>query len=63
MLSSYCSGTSLVDTLLMVSGARCGLMNALHLLYQEIKLYQLMRGSREKLGELIQLLSFKLGKK
>ena len=39
------------------------LIPTLHLLYQELKLHQLMRAERQRLAELVQLIAVKQAKK
>jgi hypothetical protein len=46
VLSGYCSGSTIKDTLIKVSEGRTGFIHALHLLYQEMKMHQLMRVER-----------------
>ena len=62
-LSSYCSGLNLKDTLVKISEGRSGMVQALHLLYQEMKLYQFMRVERQELAEAICLIASKQSKK
>ena len=62
-LSNYCSGLNIKDTLITICEGRSLLVTTLHLLYQELKLHQLMKTERQRLAELIQLLAVKQSRK
>lgn len=52
-LSLYCSGSTLGEALGKAGEGRGHILGALHLLYQELKLYELMKEEREKLAHLL----------
>ena len=63
ILRNYCSSQSLTTVLLAALDSKREIFNFLHLLYQELKLYELMNEEQKKLGPLLAKLAQKSGKK
>ena len=62
-LSFYASSRNLTDSLLKICEGRTNAFLVLHLLYQQLKLYELMKDERQQLAQMLIDIGLKMNKK